>query len=94
MMKCKREENTYLRLIDKTLSITLLPSFLFLFLCLLTCSSKVVLMVRTVECVDFNTSSSKKLYISNSFTVDEIHSIQIQKQDYQMLLDKHEDYFR
>lgn len=51
-------------------------------------------MGRTIECVDFNTSSSKKLYISNSFTVDEIHSIQIQKQDYQMLLDKHEDYFR
>lgn len=48
-------------------------------------------MGRTIECVDFNTSSSKKLYISNSFTVDEI---QIQKQDYQMLLDKHEDYFR
>lgn len=51
-------------------------------------------MVRTIECVDFNTSSSKKLYISNSFTVNEVHSIQIQKQDYQMLLDKQEDYFR
>ena len=45
------------------------PSFLFLFLRLYTCLSKVVLTVRTVECVDFNPSLSKIFYTSNSFTV-------------------------